>query len=419
MPEHSQICPVPVFAPKRIATSRGRNLMRGSAPASYWCLLIFVFLLYVNVPLLFPAIEVIRPAKLAAGGAALLLVFETTFGRRKFALGLPEGGLLLSFLVAAGLSCITALWPGYAVAGVIDLVKMSIIFFFLVNCVTSLRLLRGIMWAMVLGGLFPALGAIRNYLQGNLVEGRASWIGVFANPNDLAYTLVVLVPLAGFLAARRGLLTRAFLYTLTAVFCGGIFVTFSRGGALGLIAVLGLYSWRLKGAFVKIVLIVAILGGAIFATQHWTRGEDFEGLGRDNTVQSRMATSVAGLQMFLDSPITGVGFACSVVAWPLYAPDNLYTRGALVTHNTFIQALSETGLLGFTTFMLFLGLGVYRARRLAFRSAEPEVANLAAGIEIALCGFAVCGLANGYVLTWYPYILVGMAVSLGRIAESK
>src|SRR5689334_10707375 len=100
-------------------------------------------------------------------------------------------------------------------------------------------------------------------------------------------------------------------------------------------------------------------------------------------------------------------------------PNNLYSRGALVTHNTVIQPLGETGIFGFIFFTLFVGFGIYGARKLALYAPRRSVANLGAGLEIAIWGFVVCGLSGGYVLTWFPYILVGMASSAKRIRSEN
>jgi hypothetical protein len=100
----------------------------------------------------------------------------------------------------AALSCLTALWPGDAVDAVSDLAKMVLVFFLIVNAATTVRRRRGLMWTMAIGGLIPAAGVLRNYWKGQIVEGRTAWVGIFANPNDLAYSLVVLVPMAAFLA---------------------------------------------------------------------------------------------------------------------------------------------------------------------------------------------------------------------------
>lgn len=383
-----------------------------ATPASYLLLLAFLFLLYANTPFLLPAAEILRPAKLVAGLALLALIGETMFGKRELRFSWPEGGLMLAFLAAAGLSCLTALWPGYAAQGVGDLAKMILTFFFLLNCANSEFRLRGVMWIMVIGGLFPALGTLKNYLTGNLYEGRAAWIGIFANPNEVAYALVILVPLAVYLATPRGWFVRLLVAAISAVFAAAIFVTFSRGGLIALVAVIALIGWRKKNKWVLGLTIVLLVGGLLFASRFWSRSEDFSQLNGDATVQSRLATTEAGFNMFLDHPLLGVGFGCSVIAWPLYAPQGLYTRGALVTHNTFIQALSETGILGFVPFVAVIGVGLYQMRKLALGRSHT---HLGAGIEVALWGLVFCGMSGGYVLTWFPYLLLGLAAAARQI----
>jgi O-antigen ligase len=119
--------------------------------------------------------------------------------------------------------------------------------------------------------------------------------------------------------------------------------------------------------------------------------------------------------MFVDRPLSGVGLGCSIVAWPLYAPKGLYTRGALVTHNTFVQVLSETGILGGFPFLLLIGLSLFHARKLAL---QPMTAGLGAAVEGALWGFVVCGMSGGYVLTWFPYLLFGLLGAARRVEET-
>jgi len=181
------------------------------------------------------------------------------------------------------------------------------------------------------------------------------------------------------------------------------------------VAVMGLYAWRKQSILLQGLMVLLVVAGLVLAGRFWSRGEGFTNLNEDVTVRQRLATSEAGLAMFLDHPLVGVGLGCSVIAWPLYAPEGLYTRGALVTHNTFVQALAETGAIGFIPFVLFIGFGLYHVRKVALDTARTGLANLGAGIEIAVWGFVVCGLSGGYVLTWFPYILLGLAASARQI----
>jgi len=203
---------------------------------------------------------------------------------------------------------------------------------------------------------------------------------------------------------------------MTALYVPAIFVTFSRGGLIGLAAVVVMYAWRRRNIWVHALLVAAIGAGVMFAGQYWSRGEDFSQLNGDVSFQQRIATSLAGLEMFVDHPLSGVGLGCSVIAWPLYAPKGLYTRGALVTHNTFVQVLSETGLLGAIPFLLLIGLSLYHARKLAL---QPKTSGFGGAIEAALWGFVVCGMSGGYVVTWFPYLLVGLTAAARRVGTAE
>lgn len=392
--------------------ARGSEATSSAMTASYWLLLVFLLLLYANTPFVLPAAEVIRPAKMVAALALVALIAETVFGKRALRFAWPEGGLLIAFLAAAALSCLTALWPGYAADGVADLAKMAVVFFFLVNCVNSERALRGVMWIMVIGGLFPATGTLKNYLEGNLDEGRAAWVGIFANPNEVAYSLVILLPLAAYLASTRSWILRLLLLPISILYVAAIYVTFSRGGLVGLVAVIALCAWRKRNLLLHGLALLLLMACLVFASRFWSRGEDFSQLNNDVSFQQRLATSQAGFNMLMDHPLLGVGFACSVIAWPLYAPAGLYTRGALVTHNTFLQVMSETGVLGFLPFVLLIGFSLYHARKLALQAVK---ANVGAAIEVAIWGLVVCGMSGGYVLTWFPYLLLGLAAAARRI----
>jgi O-antigen ligase len=208
---------------------------------------------------------------------------------------------------------------------------------------------------------------------------------------------------------------RLALLGVVSVFVAAILVTFSRGGLVGLVAVMGIYAWRKRSIWLQGLMVLFVAAGLILAGRFWSRGEDFKNLNQDVSFRQRLATSQAGLAMFADHPLLGVGLGCSVIAWPLYAPEGLYTRGALVTHNTFVQALGETGAIGFIPFVLFVGIGLYHARKLTLESAGTGLSNLGAGIEIAIWGFVICGMSGGYVLTWFPYILLALAASARQI----
>ncbi len=170
---------VPALGTSEVCVTR-RNA--ASKTLSYSLMLLFIFFLYSQLSRLAPALDVVRPVYTVGGAAILALVIERASSRRGLDFVSPESYFLAAFVVAAGFSCIGALWPGYAAENTLELIKMVALYFLIVNCIDSEWQLRGLVWLMVLGGLFPAVGTLRNYLEGNLQEGRARWIGILSNP---------------------------------------------------------------------------------------------------------------------------------------------------------------------------------------------------------------------------------------------
>lgn len=407
------------FKASEIRCAAPRSAADGGSLA-YKLLVLFFIQLYSNLAVLYPALEVLRPA-LAIGGLALVsMVIERMAAGRGFRFLWPETFFLLAFIGAAGLSSPGAVWPGWAVQATTDLTKILIVYLLILNCVDSERRLRGLVWAMVLCGLFPALGALRFYHAGLLQDGRLGWVGIFGNPNELAYSLTILLPLAAAISADLGLLRRALIWALMGVYTLVIYLTFSRGGMLGLFAVLAFMGMRQRRASTRMLALGLMAAGLLAVSVYWTRDQGFTDLARDASFQQRITTFKTALAMFLDRPLLGVGVNCSMVAWPLYAPKALGYNTWLIVHNTFLQVLAETGLLGFVSFVAFLAFGLYRAWKLARAAArlgQERLAGLVRALEIAFWGFLVCGLSGGFVMSWFPYVLVALIGASARIIQ--
>jgi O-antigen ligase len=379
----------------------------------YLLVLLFILLLYGNVALVFPQLDALRPAQLVAIASVLALFVEMAVLRRTFSIPSPEGYLMLAFLGAAGLSCLDALWPRMAVEALIDLAKVGVIFFLLVNTVDDERRLDGMFWVMAVGGLFPALGTLHAYSTGVLVaEERAAWIGTFGNPNELAFSLAVLVPIAFAAGEKRGLVLRGASWAMIATYLAAISVTYSRSGLLGLLAVVLVMAARYRGIAGRLMGVAILAATLVFAANYWTREEGFNDLTDDTNFNSRITTMKAGLAMFADRPLLGVGINCSIVGWPLYVPS-LPHDAWLHSHNTFTQTLAETGVLGAAPYFLLIAVGLLSLRRA--RRTKGDLARYAAALEASICGFLVCGLANGLLLSWFPFLLLGLAAALRRI----
>ena len=402
----------PFFKPRAQAAASG------SASLSYALLLLFLLQLYSSIAVLYPALEAVRPALTIGGLALAALLLERVWFSRGFVLVRPDSFFLVAFACAAALSAFGAFWPGLAARSTADFLKILILYFVVLNCVDSEKRLRGVVWTMVLAGLFPALGGLRFFQNGNTVDGRLHWVGTFGNPNELAHSLVILFPLAVVLASELKLSRRLLVWGLPALYAGVVYLTFSRGALLGLFAALGLMALLHRRSSARLVTAGLLAAGILAVVFYWTRGEGFSGLGQDASFQQRITTFQTALAMFVHHPLFGVGLTCSPVAWPFYAPANLPYRTWLIIHNTFLQALSETGLVGFLSLSLFFTWTLHRAwktARLAAAAGQEKFSNLVRGLLASFFGFFVCAMSGGFVLAWFPYILAGLIGAASRI----
>jgi len=378
-------------------------------------LLLFVMFLYAIPAQLFPALAAFHPAQIIAVSALVLLVIEKMTLHQSFVLIWPEGYLLLAFVSAAVLSTFSAFWPLRAYEAGVDLLRILLAYLLIVNTVVTEKRLRAVLMAMIVGGLFPAVGTLNGYLHGDLVEGRAHWIGIFGNSNELAYILVMLVPLAAVLSGQARFSLRVLFWAAIALYVAAVYLTLSRGALIGLVGVMILLAIRQRGLILKLAMGVLLLGGLAFTAANWTRSDGASNQGY--TFQQRIATIKAGWAMFSAHPLLGVGIDCAIVAFPLYAPDAFKAKGALVIHNTIVQALSETGVLGFVPFALLIACGLYHARQVGRSDGlSPSGRRMAVGLEVSLWGAMICGLSGGFLLSWFPYLVVGLIASTRQIA---
>ncbi len=397
--------------------------------------LAYVVFEYARLSAAYPGLRTLQLGKLIV--AATLLMFLIRFVTTKDS-KLVTDRIFLIFAIWLGLALVStafAVNPQMATDACIDLAKWFVICFLIVNLIDSVRKFQIFVWMFLLLNLKLAQFQIRSFLTGYAAAAdRSHFIregigsgsgGYFANGNDFGMAMVVIVPLAFYLLlSLRNRIAKFVAAGFTLTFVLALLRSGSRGAALGLAAGAVLFWARSKSKFVSFALVVAFLGGFwAIAPDPWK--ERFIGARNyeeDATASSRIMLWKAGIEMFRDHPLTGVGIDNYASNWVAkYNTSGI--GGATVVHNIFIQALSELGLLGLLVLLAVLFLVFQRnaeTRRIC-REANLEekwLPNFALALDCSLLGFMV----HGFFLTvlYYPhlYILSALTLALNSITKN-
>ncbi len=248
-------------------------------------------------------------------------------------------------------------------------------------------------------------------------------------PNELAATLLLFVPVALGLALAPASTTCARLRRLqcallAVLFAGGIAMTGSRGGLLGLAlaaAVLAVLLGRRRGAALA---AAAGLAAALALTLAGPR-RAFDFLIYDDTA-ARFSWSALtthrpriwhqALDALADTPFTGLGPGGFAAVAPRLYPTRSASRPEHA-HNLYLQTALDLGPGGLAALLLLLALAFRRLAAL-LRRAPPEgtLRPLAAGLFTALLVHAVLGLgdtvAPGRLSQLAMWTLLGLAFAL-------
>jgi probable O-glycosylation ligase (exosortase A-associated) len=391
----------------------------GRAELAFGALLGFVLVVYANPGNWIKGMDNVGFAKVAAAVSLAALFGSWLLYNRPLRLGGSIGLCLCALFAWIGLSASWSFYPAMTRSTFSDGLKYLAMFFVVANVVDSearfARLTAWLAWVTCI----PALGCINAYLHGeHLVEGdRAAWIGIFANPNDLAYHLVVGIALA--LAAReaeqRRVLRASYLGVL-ALFAVTVLLTKSRGGMLASSSVLllwGLRSMRRARALFGVALTIGCVLSLGPRGAFRARNESSIAFGEDVSAKGRFDAWRTGMSIAAERPLTGVGAGAFQVAWPTFAPGD--AGPARTEHNTLVQLIAELGLPGLALFLVALGTAILGVTRRSRASLDAHLR----GVQVGLAGFAVCSVTGGLALSWPLYLLLGLAVAAERLRARR
>ncbi len=425
---NSPATPAVEETPKPVHSSFERpkaRLFKRGHMLSYVGLYIFTVVLYFRPYELSPSLSWLSHSAFWIALTTLIIFFLTQFSLEGNLTARPrEVNLILIFTALALLSIPIGSNPTESWATFNDtFIKAVAIFVVMVNVVRTERRLNALIYLSFAVSLLLSIFAMRDFLGGNLsVEGyRVKPLigGIFGNPNDMAIHLVTMVPIAIAMAiGTKRILKKLILFACALLFVGGIVVTYSRGGFVGLMGSSLFLVWGLSRrgtdrkrnslAIIGFVAAAAVLL-VVAPGNYLARILSIVGLAADpmGSASARKTLLMHSVIVMLRNPF-GVGMG----NYRYMAPHDA------VNHNAYTQVATEMGILALIVYVLFMVMSFRRLKQIRYDDSAfgRRVYYLGLGLKAGLVGYMISSFFASVAYQWYVYYLVGFSFALWRIA---
>jgi O-antigen ligase len=333
--------------------------------------------------------------------------------------------------------------------GLIDLVKDGAVAVMIGLLLRSSETLRQVVWVLLGGGIFLSALSIVQFLTdaygssfggfaqselqhvvGTTDEVRIS--GPIGDPNFYAQWLVMLVPLAiDRFHDEDSFPLRWIAAGAAAMSAAVIVITFSRGALLALVVVVGMMVLRHPP---KLSTVVAVAAVGVLSLPFLPPGyvdrmvalSDIGGvdIGTDPSLRAREVEIAVGAQMFMDDPLTGIGYANYASSYQSYARTLGLERVAKPreAHNLYLETAAETGIPGVVVLggvIIAVSVSLAEGRK-RFRSMGNHRADgIGYAIGVALVGYLVTSVFLHLAFARPAFLLIGIALTFPALASTE
>lgn len=338
--------------------------------------------------------------------------------------------LIMLWIVFLLSSVVNPLYPAEAWDQLVKVSKILLATFLTIILCQKRERVRALLWVIALSiGFFGAKGGI----WAILTRGQSTLFGppgtFIAGNNELGLALNMNLPILAYLGRDetnvwlKRLLLVMFLLSIVA-----ILITYSRGAAIGLAAVIGFLYWRARSKLlptillvVGIPLILTMLPERLMERYHTvqTYKEDASAMGRIRAWQLSM-------RLAEDRPLLGGGFRpFTPETYARYLPERpLLTYEGADAHNIFFQVLAEHGVTGLLLYVGLLAVTVADLRKIIRRTKRrpelPWLHTYGQMLEGCLVAYVVAGffLSLSYFDLYFHFVAIAVILTeLLRVAE--
>ncbi len=369
-----------------------------------------------------------------AAAAALGAILLKMFLERKEMPAL-RSNLWPPFILYLGISAISALLSDYrdtSVENVILFAAAGGYIFLGLTCVGPEAWRRTLPYIVIgsvsLGSFLAAIsflfgieGFTEQHNSGTLTRG----VGGAIDPNNLCLMTLFTLPLVVHKAIyAQSPKMRLLMIALIPLNLMAIVSAFSRSGFLATVALAGLMAFHYRHLLLRqniaVLGLAAILGmtSVVVAVPQsfWQRQISVLNFDADNSLSRRGSYLEVAKRAFPEAPLLGAGPGAFIDIYGFSPESRLYTgdpdRRRRRAHNTYIEVLIGTGLIGFAVWMWMQGRGIlnfFRAERAYADAGDKESANLAASYRM---GFLILlFFLMVFSELYHKYMLLALAMS--------
>ncbi len=390
---------------------------------TYVGIFLFTFVLYFRPYEMIPGLSGFQTMAWQVASVTALVYLLTQFSTAGNLTVLPLEIKCILFMAAWGfITMPIAISPALAWETYSEtFIKVVIVFVILVNVLQTRRRITGLMWLGIGIGAILSYEAFGLYRAGIFeVEGYRVGVdagGMFGNPNDLSLHLVLFIPIAiGLGMGSKGLLAKGLNFGAAGLMMVGVMVTQSRGGFLGLIAVIAILTWKIGRkhrvqamtmfAFFGIFILAFAPGGYLIRILSIF----IPGLDPVGSSDHRWDTLIQSVWVSLRNP-WGIGMGNYIIVG---------SRN-LVSHNAYTQVSAEMGLLAFAAYLTIMFRPVRKLGKILqsddVRTSDPWLYYVTIGLQASILGFAVSSFFASVAYLWFIYFPVAFAICLWRLHE--